>query len=368
MIENEIAKFENPLQPRCQLLLVAELGEFLLVAAHTVSRVLIMLPPTSKGLIIRPSIRDDTLNQSDGSQAICGGCAVHAAPRRASAARAAAGVSRATARSTSGSRPARTCSVPCRCSLIAATARWSSRCAPRRASRRCWALEEAQHLRRVRDVGDQVGHRRPAPRSSRARGAWMPVASASPTCRRMSALAVGRRSPRAPLERLGDLVERVAARPARRARRRAPPRRARPRGAGRRSRATARASAREGGSAGGCGSDTNVPPPRPRVANTWPLWASAVSAWRSVERAIPRRAHSSRSAGSRDPGASRPELDRRAQPVDGLLEGGLRAHRREHRLGRLSVAGAAIVVSGARHRAAPRLLTVARIRARAPSR
>ena len=64
----------------------------------------------------------------------------------------------------------------------------------------------------------------------------------------------------------------------------------------------------DGGSAGGCGSDTKVPPPRPRVAKTCPLCVSAMSAWRSVERAMPRRAHSSRSAGSREPGTSSPSL------------------------------------------------------------
>src|SRR5579884_1348304 len=42
------------------------------------------------------------------------------------------------------------------------------------------------------------------------------------------------------------------------------------------------------------------------MAYRWPLWARASRAWRSVERAIPRRAHSSRSAGSRVPGASSP--------------------------------------------------------------
>ena len=60
--------------------------------------------------------------------------------------------------------------------------------------------------------------------------------------------------------------------------------------------------------AGGGGSATNVPPPRPRAARRWPLWTSAVSAWRSVEREISSRAHSSRSAGSCVPGASRPSL------------------------------------------------------------
>ena len=49
---------------------------------------------------------------------------------------------------------------------------------------------------------------------------------------------------------------------------------------------------------------------------------------------MPRRAHSSRSAGSRVPGRQQAELDRRAEPVDGLLERGLRADGREQRLGR----------------------------------
>ena len=66
--------------------------------------------------------------------------------------------------------------------------------------------------------------------------------------------------------------------------------------------------AADGASAGGGDSATNVPPLRPRVANRWPLCTSAVSAWRSVEREIPSWRHSSRSAGSRAPGASRPSL------------------------------------------------------------
>ncbi len=49
MIENEIAKLEKPLQPRLQLLLVAELGELLLVAA-TESQCLAVIhaPPREK--------------------------------------------------------------------------------------------------------------------------------------------------------------------------------------------------------------------------------------------------------------------------------------------------------------------------------
>ena len=55
-------------------------------------------------------------------------------------------------------------------------------------------------------------------------------------------------------------------------------------------------------------SATNVPPPRPRTACRCPLWTSAVSAWRSVERAIPSCSHRSRSGGSRVPGGSSPSL------------------------------------------------------------
>ena len=88
----------------------------------------------------------------------------------------------------------------------------------------------------------------------------------------------------------------------------------------------------EGSSVGGWGSATNVPPRRPRVACRWPVWPSARSAWRSVERAIPSLRHSSRSAGSRVPGREQPELDRGAQPLDGLLERRLRADRREDRV------------------------------------
>ena len=137
------------------------------------------------------------------------------------------------------------------------------------------------------------------------------VAFASPTCRRMSQWAVGGEVLEGRLELRGDLVERVEIVP-----------RCALGGAHTTASSTARRRSQisrhcasicaDGGSAGGWGSATNVPPPRPRVANTVAALASAVSAWRSVERAIPRRAHSSRSAGSRI-GARRPELDRRCR-------------------------------------------------------
>ena len=58
-------------------------------------------------------------------------------------------------------------------------------------------------------------------------------------------------------------------------------------------------------------SATNVPPIRPRTATRWPDWTSAVSAWRSVERAIPSSSQRSRSAGRRRP-APAARLDRGA--------------------------------------------------------
>ncbi len=53
-------------------------------------------------------------------------------------------------------------------------------------------------------------------------------------------------------------------------------------------------------------SATKVPPVRPRCETRCPLWTSAVSACRRVEREIRSRRASSRSGGSLLPGASRP--------------------------------------------------------------
>ena len=53
MIVNEIAKLENPLQPRVQLLLVAELGELLLVG-DSGSAIVAIRPLLVKGLMVRP--------------------------------------------------------------------------------------------------------------------------------------------------------------------------------------------------------------------------------------------------------------------------------------------------------------------------
>ncbi len=200
--------------------------------------------------------------------------------------------------------------MPCRCSVIAPAARAASRSRTAATSRRCCSLEEREHLGRVGDVGDQVGHR--ALRlGHRARpAAALPVALGQR--RRGSARRPGGRPAKS-----SSVVHR-ARRRARRARSSAA-------GSARSAASTAtptstrqalvaglapaaRARSSEGGSAGGSGSATNVPPPRPRVARRWPLCASAVSAWRSVERAIPSRAHSSRSAGSRAPGGSSPSL------------------------------------------------------------
>ena len=130
MIVNEIAKFENELQRALQVLLVAELGEpfdrrrcaarRLLSRGHPL--------PLRKGLLLRPS----------GARAYGRGAAVKA----------------------EGSRPASTCSVPCRCSAIIAHRRSPGRGARgSRRSRACCALDHASTSRRVGDVVDQVGHR-----------------------------------------------------------------------------------------------------------------------------------------------------------------------------------------------------------------
>ena len=114
--------------------------------------------------------------------------------------------------------------------------------------------------------------------------------------------------------------------------------------------------ARATGGSGGGGARRRTCRRRGRAtACRWPLWASAVSAWRSVEREIsePR----AQLALGRQPRARRQqaELDRRAEALERLLERRLGAHRREDGLeggDRLQV----------------ELITAARSRGRAPSR
>ena len=59
---------------------------------------------------------------------------------------------------------------------------------------------------------------------------------------------------------------------------------------------------------GGGGRMTNVPPNRPRLVSTYPAAHSSRSASRSVIRLTPSLLVSSRSAGSRSPGAYTPSL------------------------------------------------------------
>ena len=176
-------------------------------------------------------------------------------------------------------------------------------------SRACCALDEAEHLGRVRRCRRSGRSSRPAPRSSpprarvdagrlgerrcgsarrpggrpRSRRARRPSASTSSSsgASAVGVRALGGEHGDAELDReprvagLAPAGEQLARRAARRAAAR------RRRTCRRRGRAP-----RAGGRSG----------------------TSAVSAWRSVERAIPSCAHSSRSAGSRVPGASRPSL------------------------------------------------------------
>ena len=177
-----------------------------------------------------------------------------------------------------------------------------------------------EHLGRVGDVADQVGHR------ALGLGHRAPPARRSPSPRRArrgsARRPAGRRRSRRARASIAvdELVERARARSgsARSAASTATP-------SSTASRSVAgvapvgeaprgRVGARGGASA------TNVPPPRPRTACRWPVCTSAVSAWRSVERAIPSCSHSSRSAGSRVPGAQQAELDRGAEPLQRLLE------------------------------------------------
>ena len=168
-----------------------------------------------------------------------------------------------------------------------------------RRSRACCALDQASTSGGCGDVARSGRSSRPAPRSSPRPAAALPVASASADVEAHVGLAVGGEVVERVVHRVDELVERLERLGAARARRRAPRRRARPPAARRRRRASPRAARATARSAGGGASATNVPPPRPRTACRWPLWTSAVSAWRSVERAIPSCSHSSRSAGSR---------------------------------------------------------------------
>ena len=139
MIENEIAKFEKLAPAALELLLVAQLGEPLLVAAIRVSVACSSGSSSGKGLIVRPYRR----------RTIC------AAGGRVKGQRA-TWIGSASA---AGSRPASTCSVPRRCSAITRAARASSRRAEGREQAAVLGVGGGEHLGRMGDVGDQVGHR-----------------------------------------------------------------------------------------------------------------------------------------------------------------------------------------------------------------
>ena len=146
---------------------------------------------------------------------------------------------------------------------------------------------------------------RPGPPSSR------PRATRCPSSRRGRCGSGRRRAGRSGSPRAGPASRRSARRAARALRGRragtpAPRRRARWRAGCRRPRASPRAPrATAAGWAAGARRRT-CPPRRPRTACRCPLWTSAVSAWRSVEREMPSWAHRSRSAGRRAPGSSSP--------------------------------------------------------------
>ena len=94
----------------------------------------------------------------------------------------------------------------------------------------------------------------------------------------------------------------------------------------------ARAIPRRAARPAAAGRRRRCPPRRPRVACRCPVWPSAESACRRVERAMPSLRQSSRSAGSRVPGGEQAQLDRRAETLDRLFEGRLRADRRKDRV------------------------------------
>ena len=190
-----------------------------------------------------------------------------------------------------------------------------------------------QHLGRVGDVGDQVGHR--ALRLGRRgdqRGRAGRLGEADVEAH--VGAAGRRRSRRAlrPSRRPARSSSAIASASARSAARNATPSSTASR-TSQRSRQSASSSRRAGRRRGGA-SATNVPPPRPRTACRWPLCTSAVSAWRSVERAIPSCSHSSRSGGQPRAGRQQAELDRGAEPLERLLERRRGLDRREDGLRR----------------------------------
>ena len=283
MIVNEIAKFENAAPRALEILLVAELCEpsrsssavrfdWLLSGGHP-------LPLRRKGLLLRPS-----------------GARAYAAAAAARQVRKGAGP-RARARCRAGARPSsRIARSPGRGARGTATSAGVLGVGPR------------EHLGRVGDVVDQVGHRRLRLGHRRhERGAAGRLGE--PDVEAHVGLPVGREVARA------GRPSRRRARPAARARRGARALGGEHRDAelDRQPRVARVAPAREHlGASGARGPAAR----RPRTCRRrgraprrrWPLCTSAVSAWRSVERAMPSCSHSSRSAGSRVPGASRPSL------------------------------------------------------------
>ena len=172
----------EPAPAALQLLLVAELGEALLVGAQ-VSRSCSSAGPPRRKRFDRPSFaRDNTRDRGRKSSAAGANLRSVRGTARPTSPRGLAG------RSAAGSRPARTCSVPSRCSVITRAARVASRSRTAASSRRCWALEEAQHLAaggRCSEIRSVI-----APCAS-VIAAHEPRRAASlrraPTCRRMSA-------------------------------------------------------------------------------------------------------------------------------------------------------------------------------------
>ena len=87
-----------------------------------------------------------------------------------------------------------------------------------------------------------------------------------------------------------------------------------------------RAAPRTGASTGGGASATNVPPPRPRTACRWPLCRAPSAPGAASSARCPAAAQLALGRQPR-PGLEQAELDRRAEPLDRLLERRLRAGR-----------------------------------------